>query len=475
MTPPLRAVGAWLAAVAVASAMVAIPSSPAAAQNDAPVETEIEFRSGERRVGATVIAPAGAQDLPGLVLVAGAGPGPDRDRYRAHAEAFAANGIAVLLYDKRGADDGYSQTSASIEDLADDAAAAVGALRGRPEADPGLVGLHGHSEGAWVVIEAAARSTGPDFVITSGGSALTPEATQTWMNRTQLHAVGVEDRLLDPLGERLISALVADDLFRLAGYDPLPALAAIDRPFLGVFAEHDLTTPPGQSLTMFDEVLRDSGNPHYSLRLVPGVDHEMVPREGGGGTADPTAIDRSPGGYVDTVADWIHGLAAGGVGTEVDAVPEQGLDAGAVPAPPWFATATALFVALGAFALLFGAYPTAALVRRLRGRRPLAATWASRTVAAIGAVLPLLVFAYAAWTLMSGGTTPLGPVVAGRPLPWLVFQCAGAALVVAAVVLAVQWWRRRDRLERASRMRFGALIIGTALLVPWGAYWGLLA
>ncbi len=470
--------GVLTAAALAALVLIAQPPPPAAAQEaNGLVETEISFSGADRTIGGTVIAPEGEDGLPGLVLVSGSGPGPERDRYRAHAEAFAEAGIAVLLYDKRGADEGYSLTSASIEDLADDAIAAVEALRARPEADADLVGLHGHSEGAWVVIEAAARSAAPAFVVTSGGSALPPEATQAWMNRDQLRRQGVADPLLEPLGDKLIGALVADGLFRLAGYDPLPALAELQRPFLGVFAEHDLNTPPARSLELYEETLRASGNPNYSLRVVPGVDHEMVPSEDGtqGADHDRTAIDLSPGGYVDTVAEWVRGIAAGAVGIEVDPVPEQALGATALSEAPWFGTAETLLAALGLFTLLFGAYPVAALVRRLRRRGPLEASWASRTVSVVGLLLPPLVFLYVAWVLMSGGMEVLGPVIAGRPLPWLLLEVAAVALVVSGLALAVQAWRRRARLDRASRLRFAALFTGLVVLIPWGAYWGLLA
>ncbi|THV28737.1 alpha/beta hydrolase family protein [Glycomyces paridis] len=458
---------------AAAAAAVALAVAPAAAQEPGGlVETEISVQGAGREFGATVIAPEGAEGLPGLVLVAGSGPG-ERDRYRAHAEVFAEAGVAVLLYDKRGADEGYSYTSASIEDLADDAVAAVEALQERPEADPDLVGLHGHSEGAWVVIEAAARSTAPAFVVTSGGSALPPEDTQAWMNRESLHDAGVSERLLDPLGRQFIAALVADDLFRLSGYDPLPALAGIDRPFLGVFAEHDVNTAPGTSFALYEETLREAGNPNFALRVIPGVDHGMVASEDGshGEDYDEDALDQT---YVDTVADWIHGLARGESAVVVDAAPGQDVEATAVPEAPWYGTATATLAALVLFTVLFGAYPIAALVRRLRGRPGMEATWASRTVAVFGPIVPLVVFVYAAWMLMSGGTELLGPVVAGRPVPWLVIEAAAVLVVAAAIALAVQARRGRARIDRASKARFAALLAGVAVLIPWGAYWGLI-
>ncbi|GAA1668502.1 alpha/beta hydrolase [Glycomyces endophyticus] len=475
MTPLKTMFTTGAVAVAAVAAVALAPPAPAAAQAPGLVETEVTFTSGDREIGATVIAPEGAQGLPGVVLVHGAGPGPDRDRYRANAEAFAEAGIVAMIYDKRGGDDGYSQIEGSVADLADDANAAVEALRARPEADPGLVGLHGHSEGAWTVIEASARSDAAAFVITSGGSALTPEATQAWMNRSELARQGVDERLGEPLGVQWIAALVADDLFRLHGYDPLPPLRELDRPFLGVFAEFDLNTPSGPTMERYRDALDAGGNGNYALRLIPGVDHRMVPTVDGtkGEDYDRDLIDRSPGGYVDTVTGWIHGLAAGESGVVVDPIPAAAVEPGPVASPPWFATAYALVAEVALFAVLFLAYPVAALVRRIGRRGPLEATWASRTVASIGVLLPVLAAGYVGWMLVTGAQSLLGPVVAGRPLPWLVLEVAAVVTVLAAVALAVQWGRRRARMSGGSQVRFGMLLAGVALLIPWGAYWGL--
>ncbi|MEU6247445.1 alpha/beta hydrolase [Glycomyces sp. NPDC047010] len=467
-----RTIGAAAAGLLAAAALAVGPPAPAAAQEATLVETEVVFHSGDREVGATIIAPEGAQGLPGVVLVAGSGPGPDRDRYRANAEAFAEAGIVAMIYDKRGTDEGYTQFEGSFTELADDANAAVQALRVRPEVDPALVGLHGHSEGAWTVIEASARSEAAAFVITSGGSGLPPEDTQAWMNRNSLVDAGAGDALTAALGDRMIAALVADDWFRLAGYDPTPPLSELDRPFLGVFAEFDLNTPPGRTMELYQAALQ--GNENYALRLIPGVDHRMVATVDGTKAPDYDRDEIDPR-YVDVVADWVHGLAAGETGVVVDPIPVEAVSTGPVAAAPWFGTATALLAAIGLFGVLFLAYPVAALAAKVSGRGPLAATWASRTVASIGLLLPLLAACYSAWILMSGGQELLGPVVAGRPLPWLVLQAAAVAMLAGAVVLGVQWWRRRGDLGTGSKLRFSALLLGVALMIPWGVYWGLAA
>jgi phosphate transport system regulatory protein PhoU len=115
----------------------------------------------------------------------------------------------VLVYDKRGPAEGYSQVQASFADLAEDVVAGVRLLRDHPEVDPDRVGVHGHSEGGWTVLEAADLDAEVAFEIASAASALPPDRTQVWMNATQLGHAGVSERLREPLGATLTRQVVA--------------------------------------------------------------------------------------------------------------------------------------------------------------------------------------------------------------------------------------------------------------------------
>jgi predicted alpha/beta hydrolase len=204
----------------------------------------------------------GGTGRPGIVLVPGSGEGVPREVYQPHAEAFARAGIVALVYDKRTAAEGYSLFEASITDLADDAIAGVRLLQDRHDVNPNLVGLHGHSEGGWTVTVAGGRSSDVAFVVASAASALPPERTQVWMNRTQLRHAGVAESLLRPLGENLTRHVVGAGMFRLAGHDPIRPLEQLDQPVLGVFAEYDRSAPPGESLRLFQQSLDRVGYTH---------------------------------------------------------------------------------------------------------------------------------------------------------------------------------------------------------------------
>lgn len=438
---------------------------------------EVEFIAGERTVRGAVLAPeATTETHPGVVLVAGSGEGVPLEAYLPIAEAFAAAGVVTLVYDKRGESDGYGLFGASLPDLADDALAGVRLLRERSDVRSDLVGVHGHSEGGWTVIEAGVRSAEVDFVVAAAPSALPPDRTQIWMNQVQLRHAGVSDRLLDDLGGRLTRHVVGAEAFRLAGHDPLPDLARLEQPFLGVIAEHDRSTPPGQTLELYRDTLSGSGHPHHTLRVISGVGHGMEPSPDGfvEGDTDLDSLfgDLAPE-YVDTVTGWVHGLAAGEPPGGSDAPPAQDLES--VEQPPAGSGALWLLVASGGGTLVcFSAYLGTGLIGRIRGRRSrLPAAGARRALAVLGLSLPPLTVVYLGWIMMTAGTE-VGAVVFGRPLPWLGLQLGALTALGATAALLLACWSRPDRLTGVDRARLGLLLVGATALLPWAVTWGLL-
>src|SRR5262245_50526752 len=129
-----------------------------------------EFANGAETLRGELLLPDGAAPRPGVVLVHGSST-PSRHDFRAWADAFARRGLAALIYDKRtlGGPLG-GRARCSLEELADDAAAAAAWLRARPEVDPERVALWGFSEGGFTAPLAMARSRAPfaALVVVSG-------------------------------------------------------------------------------------------------------------------------------------------------------------------------------------------------------------------------------------------------------------------------------------------------------------------
>jgi pimeloyl-ACP methyl ester carboxylesterase len=143
-----------------------------ASETDGIREVPVKFQSGPITLAGTLLIPPGRQRHPAIVLTHGSGPGPQIGN-RMFADRFVRDGLAVLLFDKRGSgESGGSWVTASLDDLADDAVAAANFLRSRDEVDPQRVGVWGVSQAGWVIPRALARSPGAfqfAVVITGGG------------------------------------------------------------------------------------------------------------------------------------------------------------------------------------------------------------------------------------------------------------------------------------------------------------------
>ena len=84
-----------------------------------------------------------------------------------------AAGIAVASFDKRGVGGSTGRwQDAGIAEQAGDAAAAISHLAAHGATSP--IGLFGHSQGGWVVLEAARRTAHAAFVITNSGPGVAP-------------------------------------------------------------------------------------------------------------------------------------------------------------------------------------------------------------------------------------------------------------------------------------------------------------
>ncbi|WP_204367001.1 hypothetical protein, partial [Nocardiopsis chromatogenes] len=110
---------------------------------------------------------------------------------------------------------------------------------------------------------------------------------------------------------------------------------------------------------------------------------------------------------------------------------------------------------------------------RLRGRPRLPpGRRTAGAVALAGLAIPPLTIGYLGLIMTTAGTAP-GPVLAGHPLPWLALQLATLGAATATLTLGIRCHRARARLDTPAKIRLGSLYAGTAVLLPWAAYWGL--
>ena len=138
---------------------------------DSYTQEEVSFQNGDVSLRGTLSTPATKGLHPALVLIHGSGPARRPGGF--WIPFFARHGIAVLVFDKRGAGESTGDwRKSTYQDLAADALAAVQLLKRQKGIDPKQIGLWGNSEGGWVAPLAASQSTDIAFLIVRSGSAL---------------------------------------------------------------------------------------------------------------------------------------------------------------------------------------------------------------------------------------------------------------------------------------------------------------
>jgi hypothetical protein len=402
-----------------------------------------------------------------MVMVEGAG-NRGRQELRPAAEAFARHGIVTLIYDKRTV--GYSLFHRDYSVLADDALAGLRLLRSRTDVDPARLGLWAQSEGAFVAPLAASRSADVKFVITVGAVGMTPAVQTAWGYGQYLRHAGVSGSLSRTMRVTAIRVTTGAGLFAEANFDPARAWEHVRQPVLAQWGEFDREALPRESSQIIGHALEHGGNSHYTIRFVPAVRHNLNLTANGGFDR----IHGLPSNYGDYEASWLDRLSHAQPGPSAGPAPAQDPPDPALAPLAWYESPWLQLAALVLFAVGFAGYPLTAAARRIRGRRgvPLVRRPA-RWLAATGLAATLGSLAYIFFTLATAANV-IGPVVIGRPIPWLVLQFLAVATVVAAAATALSWRRHRRDLTHADQARLGLLGAATLAFLPWALYWGLL-
>jgi uncharacterized protein len=433
------------------------------------LQEDVSFSSADGVIlQGTVIAPQTDHARhPGIVMLSGAGP-TTRAELQNEAEAFARRGIVVLIYDKRTI--GYSMIKKDFSLLADDALAAVKVLKERSDVSPDQVGIWGLSEGAWVAALAASRSTDVAFVVTAGAVGMSPLRQQTWAYGEYLHHAGVTGWLYRTMQVRGMYLVKGLGLFATADYDGAPVWEQVSQPVLAVWGTLDHEVAPEESVQIIREALVRGGNKHYTIRFIPGVRHNLNNTHNGGFDR----IDSIPEVYGEVESAWIKGLATGLPEINVEQAPPQERYTQPLPEPTWYDATVLQLSALGLLIATFGSYPVSAFIRRLRKHHSAPpAKWWSRLLAAAGLTTVIGFTIYFLFLLITAANI-IGPMFLSQPLPWFILRVLAGITVLSAAVIAGLLWKRRINMERAHQVRFGLLIAGMIIFVPWAIYWGLL-
>lgn len=299
-------------------------------------EREVTFTNGDIRLAGSLLIPNGEARVPGVVFLHGSGA-EGRWANRFLAGQLATHGIAALIWDKRGAGQSSGDwRTATPDDLARDAAAAVARLRQESRIDSNRVGIHGHSQGGTLAPMVAVQSSGVAFVVASAGAGLPLDSVEIFsiLNSVYPRAFTAKDSAdardyasalvaaayhgrprarLDSLAVALRQSPwffpppAPDNSYwtfsRLyAQYDPLAWWARVRVPVLLIYGAEDQRVPARASAERIRATLqRNAPDVDLTVSILPGADHTFRLAPGPGGWPR-TAPD-----YVPTLLRWLGG------------------------------------------------------------------------------------------------------------------------------------------------------------------------
>lgn len=276
-------------------------------------EEEVRFQSAGVTLAGTLRLPLIKGQHPALFLLQGSGDA-DREAESFYADHFARQGIATLVYDKRGTgSSGGDYRDESFDNFAADALAGVHYLQSRKEINPKHVGLYGRSHGGIVAPLAASISKDVAFLINVSGAGVPPYQQVTYQAEAQMRRDGFsETEIAEAIAymnqkwevarsggqgwdklqaatqnardkKWLARAQPANKLEDIVpswklqmGYNPMPALEKVRCPVLAVFGEVDTLTPVAETTANYRKALGKAGNKDLTIKVFPNADHSLL-------------------------------------------------------------------------------------------------------------------------------------------------------------------------------------------------------
>ena len=232
-------------------------------------------------------------------------------------EYFASQGIAALIYDKRGTGQsgGAYESREPYENLVNDALAGVAFLKQRREIAPSQIGMWGLSQGAYISAAAASRSEDIQFIVAVGASVA--DGMMFYYRDNLFRKYGLSDTLRDvaekaQLGQDTLPHNLRDESllssFAPRSYPPPdeyvhPAWSHVNQPVLAMWGQLDQHQPVGESIAGLKNSLAQANNEKWTMIILPRANHGL-------GISETGAIQEKwrgyPPGALKTMTDWVH-------------------------------------------------------------------------------------------------------------------------------------------------------------------------
>ena len=294
--------------------------------------TEVVFSNGDIVLAGELVLPDGDGPHPAVVLISGSGD-QDRDSdlggfrlFAVLADHLAGAGVASLRFDDRGIGGSSGDNlQATLHDRVGDVEAAVDVLRSRDDIAADGIGLVGHSEGG-IVAPVVANRTAVAFLallaapvlplgetvaaqqieileqsgataeeveqfrafqelafraVATGQGWDEVEAAMRVLVRQQFEAMPTETREGIPDEDALVDSIIAEELAAwrspwfesFLGYDPGPAIVALDVPVIALFGELDTLVPAAGNSIAMSEAIVESSVPSYTIATIFSANH----------------------------------------------------------------------------------------------------------------------------------------------------------------------------------------------------------
>ncbi len=300
------------------------------------VDREVTFKNGKTTLAGTLILPDGSGTYPCIVFTHGSGA-ETREGSRGLANLFVANGIAVLIYDKRGTGKSTGKDwQDSFDNYAGDAVAGAEFLKSQPDINNKQIGIYGHSQGGWITPLAVSKSTLFSFAIISAANAITPveqhllagdeeyrllgmdEATLKEVHsfRQLKYQVGITGKGKDEYVKKYLPEAEKKSWFKTTGgslpespfwkvngfYDPAPALKSMMCPVLVIYGTMDISTNTQRNLPLMRELL---GSKPAEFKVFENTNHMMMKVDKKGyAIKQLPAVTQFADGYLDALVEW---------------------------------------------------------------------------------------------------------------------------------------------------------------------------
>ncbi|MDR0231167.1 MAG: alpha/beta hydrolase [Dysgonamonadaceae bacterium] len=283
----------------------------------------IRFENKEAGItlAGTFTFPKEGKNFPVAVLVTGSGPQNRDEELFGHrpflvlSDYLTRNGIAVLRYDDRGvAESGGNYQTATLEDFATDAAAAVNFLKTRKEINPKKIGIIGHSMGGTIAFMLAGeKNSDLAYIVSLAGMAISGDSLLRMQRYLLANAMGIpdedieksqafmdvvqnvvnkypEDFILQNMDsiiaeitpdslkgnetaktsfQQVLKQMMAPEIKSIMNYDPSEVLQKIKCPVLALNGEKDLQVPADANLNRVKALVKSQ----VTIKKYPGLNH----------------------------------------------------------------------------------------------------------------------------------------------------------------------------------------------------------